>query len=78
MDDNQNRINNDEPPGFLCIREPRDIKAAGVCLLLLMMLVVWLVQTGIISSDNALITDVLLPIVENRFSNQSNNTQAAF
>ena len=69
---------NDEPAGFLCVRLPRDIKAAGVCLLPLMMLVVWLVQTGIISSDNALITDALLPTVENSFSNQTNNTQAAF
>ena len=50
----------------------------GVCLLLLLILATWLVQTSIISSDNALITAVVLPMVENSFSNQSNNTQAVF
>ena len=72
MDDQENRTRDH----VMCTRTPIYAKTMGVCLLLLMILAIWLVQTGVISSENALITDVQLPMVENSFSNQTNNTQA--
>ena len=32
--------------------------------LLIVLLVIWLVQTGIISSDNAIIADIVLPLAK--------------
>lgn len=54
-----------------CPRPPSDAKKMTFCLLLLMMWIVWLVQTGIISPDGVMTTDVIIPPAINVISSVS-------
>lgn len=55
------------------LRPPGDAKKMSFCLLLLMLRVGWLVQTGIISYDGVMTADVRIPLAESGFPNRTNN-----
>ena len=58
----------------LCFRQPEGAQKMSFYFLLIVLLVIWLVQTGIISSDNAIIADVVLPLAKTGLMTHNNET----